>query len=115
MRDADGLALSSRNRYLSPEDRQEALRLPNALAEAERVIEAGETSGDRIRAVLAELLASPQEHVRMEYADVVHPETLHPLENVEGHAVLLGVLRVGDTRLLDNRLVARPGTAAWEA
>lgn len=114
VRDEDGLALSSRNRYLSVEDREEALRLPGALVAAERRILEGETDGDAVRELLAEALASPREDVVAEYADLVDPETLVPVRTLTGHGVLLAVLRVAGTRLLDNRIVAPPGTPAWE-
>jgi pantoate--beta-alanine ligase len=114
VRDADGLALSSRNRYLSDEDRAVALRLPWALAEAERRVLEGETDGDAIRAGLAEDLDAEREDVVAEYADLVDPDSLVPLDSLQGHGVLLAVLRVAGTRLLDNRIVAPPGTPAWE-
>lgn len=114
VRDPDGLALSSRNVYLSADDRKEALRLPNALARAERKVLEGEADCGRLRKLLRAAMRSPREDVTVDYADVVHPETLVPLGRIEGHAVLLAVLRVGRTRLLDNRIVAPPGTAAWE-
>lgn len=114
VRDPDGLALSSRNAYLSEDDRGEALRLPRALVRAEEHVLRGETDCARLRKVMRAAMRSPREDVAVDYADVVHPETMVPLGRVEGHAVLLAVLRVGKTRLLDNRVVAPPGTAAWE-
>jgi len=114
VRDAAGLALSSRNRYLSDDQRAIALRLPNALEAAEVLVLQGERSGDVIRALLAEALASPEDDVEVEYADLVEPSTLSPIVRLSGHGVLLAVLRVGTTRLLDNRIVAPPGTPAWE-
>lgn len=115
VRDADGLALSSRNVYLSPADRAEALRLPRALEAAERAVLGGECDGDSLRALLHDALASPRRDVTVQYADVVHPETLVALGRVESHATLLACLRVGSVRLLDNRVVAPAGTPAWEA
>ena len=114
VRDPDGLALSSRNRYLSTEDREEALRLPRALEEAERRILAGDVDGDAVRDLLAAALESPRDDVVAEYADLVDPDTLVPVRTLEGHGVLLAVLRVAGTRLLDNRIVAPSGTPAWE-
>jgi pantoate--beta-alanine ligase len=114
VRDEDGLAMSSRNVYLSAEDRKEALRLPKALARAEQHVLDGETDCERLRKILRAAMRSRRSDVVVDYADVVHPETLVPLGRVEGHAVVLAVLRVGKTRLLDNRIVAPPGTAAWE-
>lgn len=114
VRDPDGLALSSRNVYLTPDDRKEALRLPSALVKAEQHVLEGETDCGRLRKILRAAMRSKREDVKADYADIVHPETLVPLGRVEGHAVLLAVLRVGRTRLIDNRVVAPPGTAAWE-
>jgi pantoate--beta-alanine ligase len=114
VREPDGLAMSSRNVYLSPEDRKEALRLPTSLARAERHVLEGETSSARLRKVMRAAMRSKRSDVSVDYADVVHPETLVPVHTVTGHAVLLAVLRVGKTRLLDNRVVAPPGVAAWE-
>lgn len=114
-RDADGLALSSRNAYLTPEDREQALLLPRALEAAEAAIAGGETDGDVLRDLMADAMESDREDVEVEYADLVHPDTLQPLPAIETRGVLLGALRVGATRLIDNRPVERPGTAAWEA
>jgi pantoate--beta-alanine ligase len=114
VRDPDGLALSSRNMYLSPDDRKEALRLPQALVRAEQHVLEGETDCGRLRKVMRAAMRSKREDVTVDYADVVHPETLVPVGSIDAHAVLLAVLRVGRTRLLDNRIVAPPGSAAWE-
>ena len=115
VRDADGLALSSRNRYLSAEQREVALRLPRALESAELLVLEGERDADAIRAHMAEALDPGDADVECEYAELVAPDTLRPLDRLEGHGVLLAVLRVGGTRLLDNRIVAPPGTPAWES
>lgn len=114
MRDPDGLAMSSRNVYLTVADRPEALRLPRALDAAERAVAEGETDADAIRSVMAKAMESPRDDVRLDYAEVVHPDTLAPLTRIETHAALLAVLRVGKVRLLDNRVVAAPGVAAWK-
>ncbi len=113
LRDPDGLAMSSRNVYLSAEDRKEALRLPAALRKVEQAVLQGETDGDKLRRVLRTALRSKRDDVKADYADLVHTETLVPLANLEGHGVLIAVLRVGNTRLIDNLVVAPPGTAAW--
>jgi pantoate--beta-alanine ligase len=115
VRDADGLALSSRNVYLSAADREEAVRLPRAIRRAEGAILEGERDGDRIRSLLREGLRSARPDVRADYADLVHTETLVSLGRLETHGVLLACLRVGKVRLLDNAIVAPPGTPAWEA
>lgn len=113
VRDADGLALSSRNVYLSAADRQEGLRLPRAIAAAEKAAAGGERDGDRLRRILRDGLRSERADVRPDYADLVDPETLVSLPRLENHGVLLAALRVGGVRLLDNAVVAASGVPAW--
>ena len=115
LREPDGLAMSSRNRYLSPSEREEALRLPRSLEAVEKAVLDGETDADVLREILREGMATADETVFTDYADIVHPDTLVPLGRVESRAVALAVLRLRDTRLLDNRIIAAPGTTAWEA
>ncbi|MFZ5876757.1 MAG: pantoate--beta-alanine ligase [Nitrospirota bacterium] len=101
VRDADGLAASSRNAYLSPAERKIALAVPAAVAEAGRLIAAGERSGGKIREALQVLLSNAPS-VRPEYVAVVHLDTLQPLERLEGRVVVALAVRVGNTRLIDN-------------
>lgn len=101
VRDPDGLAASSRNIYLAPEERKRALRVPAALGEAERLIRAGERSGGKIRDVL-EVFLSSGAAVRVDYVAVVHPDTLRPLEQLVGRVVIAVAVWVGATRLIDN-------------
>jgi pantoate--beta-alanine ligase len=113
VRDPDGLAMSSRNAYLGADDREEALRLPRALDKAEDAIRRGETDGETICRLMHAAMRSKRGDVAVDYAELVHPETLQPLGRLDGPGVLLAVLRVGRTRLLDNRLVAPPGSPVW--
>jgi pantoate--beta-alanine ligase len=101
VRDPDGLAASSRNAYLTPAERQIALCVPAALAEAGRLIAAGERSGGKIRDALQVLLSNTP-LVRPEYVAVVRPDTLEPLERLETRVVVALAVRVGNTRLIDN-------------
>jgi len=113
VREADGLALSSRNRRLSAEDREAARCVPRALDAAAEMAATGETRPAMIvgRAKM-EIAACPR--ARLEYAEVRDPETLEEVDEVTA-PVLLGVaVWVGEVRLIDNRLLA-PAEAERES
>jgi pantoate--beta-alanine ligase len=98
VREPDGLALSSRNVRLSPDDRARALGLSRALNAAAAVVAAGERSADRIReAALAEL-----GDVRAEYLAIVDPVTFAPLRTVSARTLVAIAAQVGPVRLIDN-------------
>ena len=101
VRDGDGLALSSRNGYLSEEERQAAAVLFRALVAAAALVAAGERDGEVLRARMRDLL-SAEPLARLDYAEVAHPATLRPLERVDGEARLLVAAWIGSTRLIDN-------------
>jgi pantoate--beta-alanine ligase len=106
VREPDGLALSSRNRYLSHEERSRALILSRALTAVSDLARAGETSAEVLRgALLAAAATEPQ--VRIDYAAVVDPETLLPVTNISGGALVAIAAWVGTTRLIDNLLLPR--------
>lgn len=101
VREADGLALSSRNRYLTPAERQSALSLYRSLKLAEQRLLGGERNLAAVRASMRQLLeATP--HVRVDYATVAHPETLEELDTPQPAMIALVAARVGTTRLIDN-------------
>jgi pantoate--beta-alanine ligase len=101
VREPDGLAMSSRNRYLSPEERRQALALHRALEEMERLARSGTTSADElIAAGLAVLNREPL--VRVDYCSIVDPETLEDVTDVRGGALAAVAAFVGTTRLIDN-------------
>jgi pantoate--beta-alanine ligase len=100
IREADGLALSSRNTYLSRDERARALALSRALAAAQSLFLSGETDGDAIRAAVRAELAVPG--VEPEYAELVDARTLEPLDRAAPGAVVAVAARVGATRLIDN-------------
>ncbi|MFZ5831187.1 MAG: pantoate--beta-alanine ligase [Planctomycetota bacterium] len=104
VREADGLAMSSRNRYLSPEARQRALVLWRSLEAAHAALSAGERSTAAIEGTMHEVLATAPE-AEIEYAVVVHPDTLAPIDRVESGAVALLAVRIEGTRLIDNRIL----------
>jgi pantoate--beta-alanine ligase len=104
VREADGLALSSRNRYLSAEDRQSAAALPRAMREAVRQIE----SGDQVSAVLLALHRALLEggFASVDYAELADAGSLAPLGELGTRpARLLVAARIGGTRLIDNMAV----------
>jgi len=108
IRDPDGLALSSRNAYLSPAERQSGLSLSRALRLAERLVEHGERNVQRLEtAMLQELDSTPG--VQVDYAVIVHHESLAPLPVAEPAMVALVAARVGATRLIDNLILRLPG------
>lgn len=104
VREADGLALSSRNVYLSPDHRQQALALSASLRRAAELVAGGEQSVPRILAVMRGILEAGPD-VRIDYIAVVHPDSLEPLEQVTAPAVALIAARVGTTRLIDNEFL----------
>jgi pantoate--beta-alanine ligase len=106
VREADGLALSSRNDYLEAEERRRATMLYRALTEARRRIEAGERDAAAVRQAMAEQIASVAGAV-LDYATVVDADTLQsPIRIVAERPVLLALaVRFGGTRLIDNLLI----------
>ena len=112
VREPDGLALSSRNRYLTPEDRIAALALSRALRAAEDAIHAGTTDPASLEQTLYEHLTQDPA-VRLDYAAVVDPDTLAPIPDLTAGALLAVAAWVGKTRLIDNLLL--PAAAAASA
>jgi len=106
VREPDGLAMSSRNRYLGPDERRAALVLSRALAEAEAATRSGERSADRIRQILVTWVES-ERLARLDYAEVADSETFEPLVRLDDdrQAVALVAARVGPARLIDNALL----------
>lgn len=107
VREEDGLAMSSRNVYLSAAERRAAPVLYRALSRAQAAFASGERSGAALRAILtASLAAEPL--VSPDYAAIADAETLEPLTTVEDRAVALLAARIGSTRLIDNALLGFP-------
>lgn len=106
IRERDGLAMSSRNQYLSNEERKEALVLSEALAKAEEMIRAGERDANAIYAEMRAIIESAPS-AKIDYMRVADPKSLQPLERVAGNAVVLLAVRIGATRLIDNKIIDR--------
>ncbi len=104
VREADGLAMSSRNRYLSPEERRQALTLWRALQVAEALVKNGERQAERLLEAMRAVFAA-QPHVRVDYLAVVDADTLLPVQDVRAGALLAVAAYVGTTRLIDNLLL----------
>ncbi|MCU0243999.1 MAG: pantoate--beta-alanine ligase [Acidobacteria bacterium] len=105
VREADGLALSSRNAYLSPEERQAALALSIGLRWAERAVAAGERDPAKVVAgIRAVLEAEPL--ARIDYVEAVDPGTLEPVAEMRGPVLVAVAAFVGSTRLIDNVRIA---------
>ncbi len=104
IRDPDGLAMSSRNQYLSKQERETALLVPESLKLAEKMLLDGEEDFDKIKDAMKKLLTSSDE-VKVDYVSLAHPETLEELKQVQPEIVALVATYVGSTRLIDNRII----------
>lgn len=107
VREADGLALSSRNVYLTPEQRVTALGLSRSLGEAQSLIDSGERDAgailDKVRRTM-----TAGEGLRIDYAELRDPESMEEVARVEGPTLLALAAYLGATRLIDNRVLQLP-------
>jgi pantoate--beta-alanine ligase len=104
VREPDGLAMSSRNAYLSPEDREAAAILHRALQAARKELQSGTRDAQRLRAVLLQTLEQ-ERNAKVDYAEIVDAETFQTVTHVHRTAYALVAARFGGTRLLDNMLI----------
>ncbi len=111
IREANGLALSSRNRYLTVEERKEAEALSRSLRTVERNVKDGQRSIATLRTLLLEEL-SRTGVLRVDYAELVDPDTLEALEELQANSLVAVAAWVGNTRLIDNTLVTLEGANA---
>ena len=105
VREADGLALSSRNIYLNPEERRAARVLSLSLAEARALIEAGERDAGRVLSRMRALIEA-EPAARIDYVAAVRPENLEPVSALENGTLIALAVWIGRTRLIDNLIVA---------
>jgi pantoate--beta-alanine ligase len=101
VREADGLAMSSRNTYLLPKEREAALSLYRSLQKAKELLQKGERKADRILQEMKEILQS-EPLVRIDYAQICDARTLQDVDRVEGDVVVALAAYLGKTRLIDN-------------
>ena len=104
VREADGLAMSSRNSYLSPEERASATILFRALTAAKDAFERGERDAEALRKLMAETIAS-EPRAKMQYVSVADYDTLEELQTVTGKTLLSMAVFMGKTRLIDNFVI----------
>lgn len=106
IREEDGLAKSSRNTYLSPEERQAALILSKSLERGRELIEAGERDAETIKQAVTELIQT-EPLARIDYVELVDWNTLEPVERIEGPVLNAIAVYIGKTRLIDNHIYER--------
>jgi len=103
-REEDGLAMSSRNKYLSSEERKQALCLVSALNQVEKLFQGGEKNSKKLIARAAEIIRV-QPAAAIDYVKVCHPETIEDLEWIDDRALMALAVKIGKTRLIDNRVL----------
>ncbi len=105
VREEDGLAMSSRNTYLSPEERASALSLFKALLLAEKLLKEGEVESEKIKKKIIEFISSFP-YTCVQYVEIVDPKTLEPVEIITKPVLCALAVFVGKTRLIDNRIIS---------
>jgi len=101
VREADGLAMSSRNAYLTPEQRKQALVLYRSLMRVQMLADRGERSASRLK-VAGEQVMAEEPAVKLDYFEIVDRRTLDPVADISGSALVAVAAYVGRTRLIDN-------------
>ena len=111
VRESDGLAMSSRNAYLNPDQRKQALVLYRALMRVQTLADRGESNSARLK-VAGEQVMAEESAVKPDYFEIVNRDTLDPVADISGGALVAVAAYVGNTRLIDNIVVTGKGTAA---
>lgn len=104
IREADGLAMSSRNVYLTPEQRSSAVVLSRALFAVNQLVQQGERQAEPLLQAMQQTFAT-EPNVQVEYIGIADPQSLQPVSRIEDNAIALVAAKVGTTRLLDNLLL----------
>jgi pantoate--beta-alanine ligase len=108
VREADGLAMSSRNRYLAPDHRKRATALVRSLRLAAGLVADGQRSAAVVEGKMREVILSA-EPARIDYVALVDPETLESVQEIRGPTLAALAVVIGQTRLIDNWLLEPPG------
>jgi pantoate--beta-alanine ligase len=107
VREADGLAMSSRNSYLLPEERKAARSLYRSLQRAKELLQKGEQKGSRILDQINGILQS-EPRIRTDYVQICDADTLQEVDRIEGDVVVALAAYLGKTRLIDNLVYRKP-------
>jgi len=110
VRETDGLAMSSRNAYLNPEQRKQALVLYRALMRVQTLADRGESNSARLK-VAGEQVMAEESSIKPDYFEIVNRETLDPVPDISGGALVAVAAYVGTTRLIDNIVLTGKGSA----
>jgi pantoate--beta-alanine ligase len=110
VRESDGLAMSSRNAYLTPEQRKQALVLYRSLMRVQTLADRGEGSSDRLKIAGQQVMAE-EAAVKLDYFEIVNRDTLDPVSDISGGALVAVAAYVGSTRLIDNIVLIGKGEA----
>ncbi len=105
VREPDGLAMSSRNLYLTPAQRREATILYRSLLRAKELVEGGERDAERVSALIKGMIA-PLPSAKIDYVSVVDGENLRPLSKLTGKVLIALAVKIGRARLIDNILIS---------
>ena len=108
VREPDGLAMSSRNRYLSPAARQRALVLWRSLQTAVKLVQEGQRDASKIAARMREMIETAED-ARIDYIALVDPDTLQPVGRIAGRTLAVLAVKIENTRLIDNCLLEPKG------
>ncbi len=106
VREADGLAMSSRNTYLTPEERKSALCLKKSIDLAKEMVEKGETDASVIKKKVEELISS-YPFTKIQYVSICDPETLEEVSQIKDRALIAMAVFVGNARLIDNAILEK--------
>ena len=104
VREPDGLAMSSRNSYLSADERLKAATIPRALSAAEQLAKTGARDPDALKNKMRTVLRA-EKGIEIDYLEIADPESLAPLASAQDRMVLLIAVRIGRTRLIDNIVI----------
>jgi len=104
VREEDGLAMSSRNTYLSPDERKAALAISSSLKLAQDMVDDGEADAGGLASRLRDAIGS-EKLVELEYLEVVDPQSLMQVKEIDGEVLVAIAAKIGKTRLIDNALI----------